>query len=446
MSEPPSIRRRRLLAAGAAGLVGLAGCSGGGNDESAGAGGGGGGDDDSPSPTPTPTPTPAGNATATTTPGPSYELPALVDRTRAIADGIAWHATEWGPAMARLRTLTQRVAGTAEALLNADTVTENDVATVAERTTAVAEYLADEIQPHYPVSRPVRDGNNVHVQQLKVASRRGDVRRRDDALRRLRRIYTNYSDPEFHERVFTNGPITAKLYDDLGASDDVVYGIFHPPSGFVEVVHADDTPDDPATDGVPAHVHEFPSGHVTIAHVHGRSGPHGLGDHENEPRSRRLYAYRNGVIDVLEDTRLERRQFDDFEPALTGLFGSVGLPDRRTDVAYVTVNRRSADFAALPAQIQTFDGVETAAEGVSFLLDTDVFQDGTERVDGRTWRRIYYTQQGTTVYAFLLRAGPYVLTVFPESVPWGQRVDWPDGPFSPTWLWTTGGDGGEEDG
>ncbi len=440
MSDPPSIRRRRLLAAGAAGLAGLAGCSGGGDDGGGGGGGGGGGDDTTPTPTPTPTP----NATATTPPGPSYELPAFVERTRAIADGIAWHATEWGPAMARLRTLAQRVAGTAEQLLDADTVTENDVATVAGHATAVAEYLADEIQPHYAVSKPVIDGDNVHVQQLEVASRRGDTRRRDDALRRLRTVYTNYSRTDFYERVFTNGPITAKLYDDLGAADDVVYGLFHPPSGFVEVSHADETPEDPANDGVPAHVHEFPSGHVTVAHVHDRSGPHGLDDHENEPKSRRLYAYRNGAIDVLEDTRLERRQFDDFEPALTGIFRSVSLPDRRTDVAYVTVNRRSPDFAALPVQIQTFDGVEAASEGVSFLLDTDVFQDGTERIGGRPWRRIYYTQQETTIYAFLLRAGPYVLTVFPESVPWGRRVDWPEGPLSPTWLWTTASEGGDE--
>lgn len=423
------LSRRRLLALGGTGLVGaLSGCSDGSDAQTARPGGGGGNGDETATETSTPT--------ATTEPGPELRHPEFADRTARVADGIVWHATRWRRTMSQVRIHANKVIGAVQSMRTADTITENDIADLEGRTTDMAEYLREAVVTHYPVpDEAVLKGNNVLVQQLKIASRRGDTEGQETYLRRLEALYEKYTQSTFFEDVFPNGPIHAKLFGDIAASEgsDAVFGVFHPASGFVEAVTRDTVPDDPSDDGVPQHVHEFPTGHVVVAHAHGHSDAHHLGDHENEPATRKLYAYRNGQFDVLQDTNAEVPNLTDFEPHLIDVFGSVSVPDRREDVVYATVNAPVADFVDLPLQIQLFDSAATAAETVDFLLSADVFQEGTATVGGREWRRIYYTQQDTNVYAFLLRTGAYVVTLFPEPVAWDDRVDWP-GPFERTWI------------
>lgn len=419
------LTRRRLLALGGTGLAGtLGGCSGGPNSNTPVPA-----DDDDEEATARPTET-----TATTTSGPELRHPDFAAVTGRIADGIAWHATRWEDVMAGVRTRAHRVTGKVDGMLSADAITEHDIEELQRRTTVVADYLREHVVPHYGIEGPVLNGNNVYVQQVKIASQRGDADRRRQYLTRLASLYGNYTRSAFLESTFQNGPIHAKLYDDLVADgSDAVFGVFHPPSGFVEVATPDRKPKDSTTDGVSQHVHEFPSGHVVVAHVHDHASTHDLGGHDNEPPSRRLYAYRNGQFDILRDANLDRRRFSDFEPELADIFDSVSVPDRREDVVYATVTGMTGDFADLPLQIQRFDSAATAAEAVDFLLSADVFHEGTRDVAGRAWRRVYYTQQGTNLYAFLLRTGKYVTTLFPEPVAWDQRVDWP-GPFERTWI------------
>lgn len=423
------LTRRRLLALGGAGLAGgLSGCSSGSDANTAPPPSGGGADG-----TPTPTATPT-----TTESGPDLRYPDFADRTARVADGIVWHATRWTRVMSEVRVHANRVIGVVEKLQAADTITENDLAGLKRRTTDMADYLQEAVVPHYAVpDESLLNGNNVYVQQLKIASRRGDSGAQDSKLRRIHTVYRNYGRRSFLERAFPNGPIHAKLYEDIGGSG-AVYGAFHPPSGFVVALTADTMPEE-TDDGVPQHVHQFPSGHVVVAHAHSHDGTHSLDDHENEPKTRRLYAYRDGQFDILHDTNPEVPKIVDFEPELIDVFESVSVPDRREDVVYATVNDPTADFVHLPLQIQRFDSVTTARETVEFLLSADVFEEGTAAVAGREWRRIYYTQQETNIYAFLLRTGSYVVTLFPEPVAWGERVDWP-GPFENTWVYA--GDGG----
>ncbi|MFB6304634.1 MAG: hypothetical protein ABEH47_05665 [Haloferacaceae archaeon] len=427
------LTRRRLLAAAAAGVTGsLSGCSDSSDAGGSTPGGGSGGDS---TPTPTPTPTNTTNAT-TTAPGPEARYPEFAALTARIADGIVWHATQWQPTMRQVRNLAFRVTGLADDLLSTDTVTENDIAELERRTTAFAEHLRENVVPHYQVEDVLLNGNNVYIQQLKLASRRGDTSGQRQQLQRIKGKYENYTRSSFLESVFRNGPIHAKLYEDMVAGKGTVFGLFHPASGFVEVAHADEAPKDDSRDGVPQHVHEFNTGHVVVAHTHAHNAAHNLGEHSNEPPDRRLYAYRNGQFDVLRDTNLDTRSFNAYEPELTNVFGAVTLPDRHEEMVYATVNGRTADFTELPLQIQRFGSPRAAADAVEFLLSADVFDEGTETVGGREWRRVFYTQQETNVYAFLLRTGAYVITLFPEAVPWGDRVDWP-GPFKGTWI--TGG-------
>ncbi|MFB6282304.1 MAG: hypothetical protein ABEH40_09820 [Haloferacaceae archaeon] len=428
------LSRRRLLALGGTGLVGaLSGCSDGSEPatEPADDGGGSGG-------TETPTPTP----TATTEPGPEIEHPGFADRTGRVANGIVWHATEWGRTMSQVRVRANRVLGQVESLRSADPITENGIAALETAATEMADFLREAVVPHYEIpDESVLNGNNVLIQQLKVASRRGDREGQRTQLRRIELLYRKYAQRSFLETAFRNGPIHAKLLDAVAANAGALFGAFHPASGFVELVTADKAPDSP-DDGVPQHVHEFPSGHIVVAHAHSSDTGHNIGNHANEPTTRQLYAYRNGQFDILQDTNAEVPDVSLFEPHLIDVFGSVNVPDRREDVVYVSVNDPVADFLALPLQIQLFDSVGTAAETVEFLLSADVFQEGTATVGGREWRRIYYTQQGTNIYAFLLQTGSYLVTVFPEPVPWEERVDWP-GPFANAWITGGGGSGGD---
>lgn len=424
------LSRRRLLALGGAGIAGaLSGCSEGTEPATEGSNGGGngnGGGDGTGSPTPT----------ATTQPGPELRYPDFADRTAGVVDGIVWHATQRDPTMTQVRVRANRVIGAVKSMRESDTITENDIAELERRTTEMAEYVREAVVPYYPVpDGAVLNGNNALVQQLKLASQRGDTEGQRTQLRRIGALYAKYGDRTFLDSTFPNGPIHAKLFGDVAASaeGDGVFGVFHPASGFVEPVTRDKNADDKTDDGVPQHVHEFPSGHVVIAHAHEHKGGHNLGDHDNEPATRQLYAYRNGQFDIMQDTNAERQILTDFEPHMPDVFRSVSVPDRRSDVVYVTVNAPTRDFVDLPLQIQVFDSVATAAETVDFLLSADVFQEGTTDVAGREWRRIYYTQQDTNVYAFLLQTGPHVITVFPEPVTWEDRVDWP-GPFTLSWI------------
>lgn len=427
------LSRRRLLALGGAGIAGaLSGCSEASEPETAppgggGNGGGGGGGTETPTPT------------ATTEPGPELRYPEFADVTDRIVDGIVWHATRWDRTLAEVRIRANRVIGSVQSMRTADTITENDLAELERRTTDTAEYLRENVVPRYPVpDEAVLEGNNVLVQQLKLASNRGDTEGQRRQLRRIGDLYQKYTRSTFFEEVFPNGPIRGELFGDMAAveSGDAVFGVFHPASGFVAGV----TGDVPTSDEeVPQHVHEFPTGHVVVSHAHGHDDAHHIGNHENEPVTRQLYAYRDGQFDILEDTNPSVPGVEEFEPHLVDVFRSVSVPDRREDVVYATVNDPSRDFVDLPLQIQQFDSAATAAETVDFLLSADVFQEGTATVGGREWRRIFYTQQDTNVYAFLLWTGRHVLTLFPEPVVWEDRVDWP-GPFGLTWI-ADGGDG-----
>jgi hypothetical protein len=428
------LSRRRLLALGGAGLAGgLSGCSTGSNSDTARPGGGGNGGNGGDTATPTPS--------ATTSPGPELRYPAFAERTARIADGIVWHATRWDPTMGEVRSHANRVVSAVLSMQEADTITASDIDALEERTTEMATYLREAVVPHYTVpDEAVLTGDNVLVQQLRIASQRGDTESQRSQLRQITSLYEKYTQSYFLENAFPNGPIQAKLFGDLAAGEgtSAVFGVFHPASRFVETVTSETSTPTASDDGVPQHTHEFPSGHVVVAHAHPHGGTHDLGQHENEPVTRQLYAYRNGQFDILQDTNAELPNLTAFEPHLIDVFRSVSVPDRREDVVYASVNDPVADFVALPLQIQQFDSAATAAEAVDFLLTSDISQEGTTSVAGREWRRIFYTQQGTNIYAFLLQTGSCVITLFPEPVAWGERVDWP-GPFGTTWV--VGGDG-----
>lgn len=423
-----NITRRRLLELGSIGLAGsLAGCNGNNSPSTS-----------SPSPTPsstsgTPTPPPTETETETPTPTPTIEpdTPALASTTRNIFDSVIWHSTQHGQVMGQVRIHANRVLSIARSMEEATRVTANDVDELRARTEDLATYMAANVEPYYPVDSRVLNGNNVLVQQVGVTARRGDRSALDESLGRLRAFYTNYSDREYFETNFSNSPIYNKLAERLGG--DNIYAIHHPRTDFHEVSHSDRQQNNFREDGVEQHVHEWPTGHQLLAHAHTHSGTHTIRNHNQEPDDRLIYAYRDGGVDILADDNLEVQEMEQYRLEREDVFESVSLPTARQDALYLIVNNIGTQFLQLPALVQRFSTIQRARRAVATLLDADVFEQGTTSVGGREWRRVFYTQQGVTFYAYLIQTGEFVVTAAPDEREWRNQTNWP-GPISSSWL------------
>lgn len=449
MTDDDRLSRRRVVAAGATGLVAaLAGCSdgsgtsadgSGGGDGSGGSGGGGG------DATPTPSPTP------TATPGPQLRYPELTAQTELVVENVVWLATERDRVMTRLRSLANRPVGVARELREASSVTQSDITRLEDATTAVAEFVRQNVQPYFPVNEAVANGNNVHLQQVKLAAERGDPRALDGALERLRTFYTNYTKRSYFDTRFPNDVVHERLYDRMTRDDDnsLAFGLFHP-SGYVAVCHADKKPDKINENGVPQHEHTWNDTHVVAAHVHEHADLHPVRNHRNEPVDRLVYAYNRstGAFDILTDDAPDQQRMDEYVVARSDIFAPVRLTDRHRDEAFLTVSRTdTVDKEDLGrnfgdntvVHLQRFESAEATTRAVEDLLAADVFQQGTARVrendddDAREWRRVYYTREDASLYAYMLDLGQVLVTTAPSETEWGNRVDWP-GAIRDTWL------------
>jgi hypothetical protein len=360
-----------------------------------------------------------------------------------VFNSILWHATERDRTMTRLRTLTNRVLGIAGEMSSSASVTQNDLTRLEDATTAVAEFVRQNVQPYYPVRNPVTDGNNTFVQQVKLAARRGDPQGLDQALTRLRNFYSNYTSQSYFNTRFPNDVIHQRLYPRMTRAQetDVLFGLFHPGADYVAVSHVDDKPDDINADGVPQHAHEWDSGHVTVTHVHPHDDLHGLDDHQNEPVDRLTYAYNrdSGGFDILRDDAPDDQRMDEYVVERSSIFEPVRVPEQHVDEGYLQVGYPSRDFASpLPVHFQKFQNALDAQRALENLLAADVFQQGTGQIiqddnDARDWRRVFYTQRGASYYGYMLELGDFLVTIGPSGTEWGNRTDWPEA-VARSWL------------
>ncbi|MFB6167799.1 MAG: hypothetical protein ABEJ43_03015 [Haloferacaceae archaeon] len=451
------ISRRRALATGATGLlVALAGCSDESGDDGSDGSDGGSGSPDGSDGTATPTPAATATPTATATPGPQLRYPELAAQTRLVTENVVWLGAERDRAMTRLRTLANGAVGVARELRGASSVTQSGITRLEDATTAVAEFVRQNVQPYFPVQEAVTKGNNVYVQQVKLAAGRGDTRALDEALGRLQTFYGNYTKRAYFESQFPNDVVHARLYDRMTRDDSkkMAFGLFHPKSGYVAVSHADLEPDDIDANGVPHHTHTWGDTHLVTAHVHDHPDLHSTRDHQNEPADRLVYAYNRstGGFDILTDGKPDQQRMDAYVVDRTDIFGPVRLPDRHLDEAFVTVSRTDTEKIDgepvphgrnfgdnVPIHLQRFESAEATRAAVEDLLAANVFEQGTTRIranddeNARDWRRVYYARDGDSLYAYMLDLGAMLVTVAPGQTEWGSRADWP-GPVRDCWL------------
>ncbi|QGX96374.1 hypothetical protein EI982_17105 [Haloplanus rallus] len=428
-----SVTRRGLLAAAALAQSSiLAGCFDGSNGTTADDGSNAdGGSTAAATGTPEPTGTNATEtATATATPV------AHADLAGATADVVAefeWFRTEYPAAIRGLRTRVNRVLGAIGDAETADEATQSHVTALREATTTVADYVRSSLVDHFVVDAALRRGDNVYVRDFERGVTRNDEELQRRALSSARVFYQRAISTEYVENAFSRRPIYGPLYDTLvPGGDDRVVALVSADDDFVTWSHPDRT-ESTAGDGIDRHTHEFPSGHRTYTHAHAHSPPHPIGDHENEPQYNELYAVgEDGTVALLEDTVDYRERLDDFEPVLTDLFGPVRSPSRTAGVTML-IDTVDAGFDAEPLYVERFASPEVARSAVASADDGPVTASGTATFAGRPWDRVLYEIDGTTVYAYRIRAGAAVVTALPSDVPWERRPEWAAS-LRGTWL------------
>jgi hypothetical protein len=84
--------------------------------------------------------------------------------------------------------------------------------------------------------------------------------------------------------------------------------------------------------------------------------------------------------------------------------------------------------------VQQYDDAEAARAAVDSLFQTSVSREGEYSFGRDRWHRVYYHADGDVTYAFLIRAGSFVLVAAPSEVAWEERVDWTE-PLDRLWLW-----------
>jgi hypothetical protein len=277
-----------------------------------------------------------------------------------------------------------------------------------DRAVATAEA---ELGGHFGIPGQMREEIDAHVATIRRFGDRGDLDRIDEELERLHGYLAGIRSDLFVRRILSDRQIDARLYRRL--HDDTL--------------DPDDRDDDDSED------EEAPPGLFELYHSSGYAGyayggpryierePFGddPGDDENEGRA--LLAR-------------QRRHFD-----------AAGEPTDRTGFAYV-VSYAIPDEADQPTDFEPLDYEYTslfvqrypddaaASAAVGTLFETSVSREGDFSFGRDRWHRVYYQADGDVTYAFLTRAGPFVLVAAPSEVAWEERVDWTE-PLDRLWLW-----------
>jgi hypothetical protein len=380
--------------------------------------------------TATATPEPTATPTGTPTPTPVANADLAAAATDVLSE-FEWFDTGYEPAITRFRISVNRVLTVLEDLDRAAERTESDVATLRAATTDLAEFVGSTLVPHFEVDPRLRIANNVYVRDLDRGVGRGDRGFQDAAISRARSFYRRVTTNEYVSNELSRRPVYGPLYDTLvpsGASDRIV-ALVSEDDDFLTLAHPDRT-ESSAGDGVDQHVHEFPGGYRVFTHAHAHPTTHRVRDHTNEPRLNELYAYGDDGVSLLEDAASYRERLDDFEPALTGLFGPVKSDDRTAGVTLM-FGTTDAGWDSSPVYVEAFDSAG-AARAATERADA-VGSEGVTSLAGREWERIFYDAAGTTVYAYRIRAGRTVVTALPADVPWERRPEWAAG-LAGTWL------------
>jgi hypothetical protein len=336
---------------------------------------------------PEPSPTPAAHAD-------------LAARTGTIVGEIDWFATEYDDAIVAYRNAINRLLRAIEQIRESADISSHDLERLRNGTGTVARTTQQEITPHFDVHHWLRNPENELYRTVEKFAHRGDWDRADEALAEMYTFYETRQRGHTIDQELSNDPIQGLLLRTMRA------------------------------ESIPGAVHER---HDVRANV-----DPALFEVYHPPSRYGEYAYSEQDTRVWGDAIIPRYDLTAFEQ-LDELQEGI----ERTGAAYVVANLRSERQPKrwtyeLPNEVvslQRYVSSAAAVRAVDGMIEAAVSQEGTEDLGGREWRRVYYYDDGDITYAYLLRAGRYLLATAPSRTAWEERREhWTD-PLKLTWLW-----------
>ncbi|SDM74194.1 hypothetical protein SAMN04487949_2460 [Halogranum gelatinilyticum] len=321
----------------------------------------------------------------------SVPNPALADATGRVVDEIAWFARDYDAAIATTKAAMRRGAAVVEEAESQATLDGETLDWVDDNLGEVTGTVETALAPHFGLHNTVADENDYHSSVTRKFVARGDMDRAREELTRWRGFYTARTTDTFVDEVLSDGPIQNRLVRlAAGAPTDdderLLLGVSHLATGFRAYAYsgtADGRRDFSSTPAADAEGVDTAEAFVPFGYAEGR----------------------------VDETVLVARL----------------LPDgfRRGNAGRLDGNE---------LYVQEYAGVAEATAAVDALLAGPLTQEGSYDFGSTAWRRVYAREPDDALYAFLVQAGPYVLTAAPSLTAWEERVDW-SVPFEHTWLW-----------
>ena len=325
---------------------------------------------------------------------------------------IEWFATEYDDAIETYRRVLGNAMATVQRVRDSSEFDAGNLELVRRATDRAVATAEAELGGHFGLPGQMRDEVDAHVETIRRFGARGDLDRVDVELERLYDYLRGIRSDLFVRRVLSDRQVDARLYRHLH----------------------DDTPDEEdGEDETDGDDDEADPGLFEVYHSSGYAGYAYGGPRyvERDPFGD------DDANDTNEGAELLARQRTQF--------GSVGEATGRTGFAYV-VSYAVPDEAEQPTDlepldydhtslfVQRYEDVAAAGEAAERLYDTAVSREGSYSFGRDRWDRVYYEADGDVTYAFLIRAGPFVLVAAPSEVAWEERVDWTE-PLDRLWLW-----------
>lgn len=393
-----------------------------------------------------------GNEPEETTPAPenttataeSVEFQELAAATGQVLSEIEWFGTSYVSSIAQYKGHTKRLYDTTEYLRRRPELSESNLNRLESNAGELTTLLEGTLAPHfensddYTATADIVSTIDTRVSTIRRFSERGDTNRVESELTSLRIYIDNIRRPESINERFSMLPIHRPLLDYLTSSN------YNPSNTFTFIIAHPET------------------------------------DYATSVRSRERKDATMGHLPP--ETKLERRKYIS---DLKNIFGGVSVERGRNGRGFVAAHPRKENQPTRLMDIQRFESPALAAEAERTLLDGPVTSEGPAELGTYEWQKIRYYQLlevldpnsgyivfregdgmvfnqdgdvirqdsgdlgdpledysrdliGDIVYAYMKRAGPYLLTIAPSMTAWEERDNNDVKPLEPlkkTWPW-----------
>ncbi|MFB6102721.1 MAG: hypothetical protein ABEJ73_09160 [Haloplanus sp.] len=339
---------------------------------------------------------------------PSVSNRQLATEVERVYGEIEWFATEYDAAIRTYQRVLGNAMATVQRVRTQAEFDANALGLVRRSTDRAVATAETELGGHFGIPGQMRDEIDRYLATVRRFADRGDLDRVDEELERLYGYLDGIRSDLFVRRVLSDRQIDAALYRHL--HDDTLDP------------DAEDAEDDEALPGLFEMHHS--AGYAGYAY----SGPRYI---DREPFG--------------DDTAADENEGQELLARQRTRFDAVGEATGRTGFAYIVsytvpeVANQPTDLEPLDYDhtslfVQRYRDVAAANAAVETLFGTAVSREGTYSFGRDRWHRVYYEGGGDVIYAFLIRAGPFVLVAAPSEVAWEERVGWID-PLDRLWLW-----------